>query len=145
MMFSLAVSQEESDDNLKSQRFQDGTRRCRRTLRHPIDANDDDRAHISLVYIKRTYFNATVNPEEPIYVELPPEDPMHGSMRGRLNRHLYGTRKAAAGWEDEYAETMEGLKFVRGHCLGMYSSHPRRTFGAMYTATTLLQSVAALP
>ncbi len=31
-----------------------------------------------------------------------------------MNRHLYGTRGAAAGWEDEYAGTMEELGFTRG-------------------------------
>ena len=67
---------------------------------HPEDANHQDRIQILFIDIKRAYFNAMVNDDEPIYVELPPEDPMHKKMCGRLNRHLYGARRAAAGWED---------------------------------------------
>ncbi len=124
MMIYLAVSQEESHDNASSASFDDGTRRVRRRLQHPTSANEDNRTQISLIDIRRAYFNATVNPEEPIYVEFPPEDPMHGQRCGRLNRHLYGTRRAAAGWEDKYAETMENMGFVRGIASGCIFFHP---------------------
>ncbi len=48
------------------------------------------RLQISLIDVKRAYFNTVV--DEPIFVELPPEDPEHGRKCGRLKRHLYGTR-----------------------------------------------------
>ena len=72
------------------------------------------RVHISLVDVKRAYFNAKVDPSEPVFADLPQENPMYGNKCGRLNRHLYGTRGAAAGWEDEYVGTMEELGFSRG-------------------------------
>ncbi len=61
--------------------------------------------HISMVDVKRAYFNAVVPEDTPIFVELSPEDPEHGRLCGRLRRHLYGTRGAAAGWEDEYSSS----------------------------------------
>ncbi len=52
---------------------------------------------------------------------------MFGKMCGRLNRHLYGTRRAAAGWEDEYARTMvEQMGFIRGIASGCLFVHPTR-------------------
>ncbi len=129
-MVSIAVSQEEKTDR---QRLPGGTRRATSPLQLPHDPNDNERVQISLVDIRRAYFNATVPEDEPIYVELPPEDKMHGKMCGRLNRHLYGTRRAAAGWEDEYAHTMaEKLGFTRGMasgCLFLHAGRGLRTSG----------------
>ena len=65
------------------------------------------RLQISLVDVKRAYFNAMVAEDKPVFVELPPEDPEHGKKCGRLRRHLYGTRGAAAGWEEEYSTWLE--------------------------------------
>ena len=59
--------------------------------------SDPQRLDLSLIDIKRANLNATISEDAPIYVELPPEDPMAGRKCGRLNRHLYGTRGAAAG------------------------------------------------
>ena len=66
-------------------------------------AENDDRTQISFIDICRTYFCAETNPNDPTYVELPSEDPDHGSMVGLLLKHMYGTRKAADGWHCEYA------------------------------------------
>ena len=46
------------------------------------------------------------------------EDPEHGRICGRLRRHLYGTRGAAAGWEDEYSALLQELGFKRGLASG---------------------------
>ena len=60
--------------------------------------NSENRVQISLVDIKRSYFNAQIDPSEPeTFVQLPPEDPEHESMCGLLLRHMYGTRAAADG------------------------------------------------
>jgi hypothetical protein len=73
------------------------------------------REQISLVDIKRAYFNAQIDPKEPeTYVQLPQEDPEHESMCGLLLRHMYGTRGAADGWQEEYSTTMVKLGFVQG-------------------------------
>ena len=82
------------------------------------------RLQISLIDVKRAYFNAVV--DEPIFVELPPEDPEHGRKCGRLKRHLYGTRGAAAGWEDEYTAFLQDIGFQRGLASGCLFHHPTR-------------------
>ena len=81
------------------------------------------RLQISMVDVKRAYFNAVVDEGAPVYVELPPEDPEHGRKCGRLRRHLYGTRGAAAGWEDEYSAFMIQVGFRRGIVSGCLFHH----------------------
>ncbi len=84
------------------------------------------RLQVSLVDIKRAYFNAMVADDTPIFVELPPEDPEYGKRCGRLRRHLYGTRGAAAGWEEEYTAFLLELGFQRGIASGCLFFHPSR-------------------
>ena len=67
------------------------------------DPKSPDRIQVSFIDISRAYFCASTDPDEPTYVELPPEDPDHGVLVGRLLKHMYGTRKAADGWHCEYA------------------------------------------
>ena len=62
------------------------------------------RIQVSFIDISRAYFCAETDPEDPTYVELPPEDPDHGVLVGKLLKHMYGTRKAADGWHCEYAD-----------------------------------------
>jgi hypothetical protein len=64
--------------------------------------------------------------DTPVFVELPPEDPEHGRKCGRLKRHLYGTRGAAAGWEDEYSAFLQDIGFQRGLASGCLFYHPAR-------------------
>lgn len=85
------------------------------------------RVQISLVDIKRAYLNAVVDADRPVYVQLPDEDPMSGSGKcGKLQRHLYGTRGAAAGWEDSYVKCVLDNGFVRGIVSGCLFTHPNR-------------------
>ncbi|MDP6494880.1 MAG: reverse transcriptase domain-containing protein, partial [Dehalococcoidia bacterium] len=84
------------------------------------------RLQVSLVDIKRAYFNAAVAEDQPIFVELPPEDPEYGRKCGRLRRHLYGTRGAAAGWEEEYSAFLQEVGFTRGLASGCLFYHPGR-------------------
>jgi len=68
-----------------------------------------------MVDVKRAYFNAKTDPEKPTAVELPEEEEGHGTHVGLLLRHLYGTRPAADGWQEEYSTTLvEGLGFKQG-------------------------------
>ena len=56
------------------------------------------RVQISFIDISRAYFHARVEDENPLYVDLPPEDEDFGKdFCGRLNVHMYGTRPAADG------------------------------------------------
>ena len=57
------------------------------------DPNSLNRTQVSLVDVKRAYFNAVIGKrDKPTFVDLPAEDSDHGSMCGQLLRHMYGTR-----------------------------------------------------
>ena len=81
---------------------------------HRVDWNPESatQTQISLIDVKRAYFNAAIDPEEPpTYVELPPEYPDHEHKFARLLRHMYGTRAAADGWQEEYSTLLVKLDF----------------------------------
>ena len=72
------------------------------THRPDWDPDSATRTQISLIDVKRAYFNAQIDPSEPeTFVQLPREDSDHESMCALLLRHMYGTRAAADGWQEE--------------------------------------------
>ena len=74
------------------------------------------RTQISMVDVTRAYFNAKIDDSEPAtFVQLPPEDADADSMCARLLRHMYGTRSAADGWQEEYSTFLVGLGFKQGN------------------------------
>ena len=82
---------------------------------HVRDPKSEDRTQVSIIDIARAYLNANVNPDKPAYVDLPQEDPGHSKGQcGLLLRHMYGTKKAAEGWHDEYSGTLTEMGFIRG-------------------------------
>ena len=60
----------------------------------------ETRTQILMVDISRAYFNAKTSPDEPIYVEMPPEVGARPGTCALVKRHMYGTRRAAEGWQD---------------------------------------------
>ncbi len=65
--------------------------------------------------VKRAYFNAEIDPADPpTFVQLPPEDADSETKVGRLLRHMYGTRMAADGWQEEYSTTLVTFGFTQG-------------------------------
>ena len=91
------------------------------------DPSSPHRAQISLVDIKRAYFNAQVDPSDPpTFVQLPPEDADHATMVAKLLRHMYGTRMAADGWQEEYSTTLVSLGFTQGDACPNLFRHPAR-------------------
>ena len=66
---------------------------------------------LMFIDVKKAHLNAVC--EEDVWVELPPEFWEYGKY-ARLRRWLYGMRKAAAGWEDNYAGRLESVGFRRG-------------------------------
>jgi len=72
------------------------------------------RTQISGLDITRAYFNAKCDPSRPTYVRLPTEDGDAETKCGLLVNHMYGTRGAADGWQEEYSTTLVGLDFVQG-------------------------------
>ncbi len=66
------------------------------------DPSSPERAQISLVDIKRAYFNAEIDPADPpTFVQFPPKDADSETMVARLLRHMYGTRMAEEGLQQE--------------------------------------------
>ena len=91
------------------------------------DPKSEHRIQISTLDISRAYFNAHTDPDEPVVVELPTEDEDHTTKVGLLRRHMYGTRRAADGWQEEYSTTLvEKLGFVQGRCCPCFFHHPVR-------------------
>ena len=91
------------------------------------DPASPDRIQVSFIDISRAYFCAETDPNDPTYVELPPEDPDHGTMVGRLLKHMYGTRKAADGWHCEYAgRLVNDLGFTVGDASACVFFHAER-------------------
>jgi hypothetical protein len=79
------------------------------------DPHSDRRTQVSLIDISRAYFNAKVDKDAETYVQLPEEDEDCGTMCAKLLRHMYGTRAAADGWQQEYSSHLvEKLKFTQG-------------------------------
>ena len=76
------------------------------------EPQSDEWMQVSLVDISRAYFNAHVDPAQPTYVEFPPEMGAPPGTCAKLPRHMYGTRKAAEGWQEEYACTLRDLGFT---------------------------------
>ena len=86
---------------------------------HVRDPTSSRRTQLSFIDISRAYFCAATDPDNPTYVELPAEDPDHGTMVGRLLKHMYGTRKAADGWHSEYAGRLVQDLGFEGRCVGV--------------------------
>ena len=75
----------------------------------------DTRTQVSLVDVKRAYFNAKVDRDAtPCFVQLPPEEDGSETHCGELLRHMYGTRMAADGWQEEYSTFLLKTGFIQG-------------------------------
>ena len=97
-----------------------GRQRCR-------SPTSSKRTHVSFVDISRAYFNAPTDPNDPCYVALPREDPDFGKdLCGLLQRHMYGTQKAAEGWQSEYSSALISFGFKQGVACPCIFVHPER-------------------
>ena len=67
-----------------------------------------------LNYISRAYFNAKTDDVHPIYSELPPEAGALPGCCALLRRHMYGTQRAAEGWQDEYSSALIIMGCIQG-------------------------------
>ena len=91
------------------------------------DPRSERRIQISLVDIARAYFNAAKDEDDETYVDLPAEDEDHMKCCARLLRHMYGTRSAADGWQEEYSSFLvEVLGFEQGMSSPCLFKHPVR-------------------
>lgn len=79
--------------------------------------------NLLFVDVSRAYFYAPAR--RPVFVRLPDEDDEQG-MCGRLNVSMYGTRDAAANWEETYAQHLVENGFVQGRSSPCVFHHPSR-------------------
>ena len=84
----------------------------------PVHVRDPDskrRTQLSAIDISRAYFNSSTEGPEPTYVALPLEHPGHDKgLSGLLLKHMYGTRAAAGGWQQEYSSLLKSIGLVQG-------------------------------
>ena len=69
---------------------------------------------MSAIEFSHAYFNASTEGADLTYVLLPPEHPDCGEMCGFLTKHMYGTRAAADGLQQEYAGFLVSIGFRQG-------------------------------
>ena len=91
------------------------------------DPGSPNRTQISLVDVRRAYFNAVIDKrDKPTFVDLPSEDADHVEQCGQLLRHMYGTRGAADGWQEEYSTMLVRHGFRQGRACPNLFYHPIR-------------------
>ena len=87
--------------------------------------DSETRTQISCMDVTRAYFNAKCDPSQPTYVTLPAEDPDACDKIGLLLRHMYGTRRAADGWQEEYSTTLIDMGLVQGEACANLFRHEK--------------------
>ena len=92
-----------------------GERGCRR--RRGLDETK-----LMFIDVKKAHLNAICDEEE--WVELP-EELWKWGRYARLRRWLYGMRKAASGWEEDYSKRLEAEGFRRGKAAPTLFWNPR--------------------
>ena len=73
------------------------------------DPASNDRTQLLMIDIRRAYFNAKTNDEDPTYVEFPNEMNAPPGTCGLLRHHMYGTQLAAEGWQDECSSNIDRI------------------------------------
>ena len=76
-----------------------------------------------LIDISRAYFNAKTDDAHPTYVDLPSEAGAPIGCCALLRRHMYGTQRAAEGWQDEYSGALIDMGFVQGSASACVFAH----------------------
>ena len=98
-----------------------------------FETTGKDRVQLSVIDIKRAYFNAKVPSDDPQFVELPGEDPDHQTHEGQVVQYMYGLQRAAEGWENHYTGVLEAMGFQRGAASPCVFNHAgRRIYLAVY-------------
>ena len=93
-------------------------------MHHPRSPH---RTQVVAIDISRAYFKPVTPEDEPTLVELPPEVGAPPGMCGLLECYMYGTRRAADGWQNECSSTLRGLGFaqeVASACVFRHKERP---------------------
>ena len=99
-----------------------------------FDASSEQRQQVLLIDISRAYFNAPTSDENPTYVDLPPELGAPPGMCGLLKRHMYGTKRAAEGWQQEYSQSLIDMGFEQGCASACVFRHRTRKIDCSLSA-----------
>ena len=81
----------------------------------------DEEIKMAFVDVKKAHLNGIC--EEEAWIELPKEFERWGKY-ARLRRWLYGMRKAASSWEEDYSKKLESAGFRRGVAASTLFHHP---------------------
>ena len=79
-----------------------------------------------LVDISRAYLNAKTSEDDLVYVQLPPEAGENENACALLRRHMYGTRRAAEAWQEEYSTRLCEAGFTQGVASPCVFTHRER-------------------
>ena len=80
-----------------------------------LDPGSRMRSQVSFIDIARAYFNAKIDERDaPTFVRLLEEDPDSTTMCAQLLKHMYGTRMAADGKQEEYSTFLISIGFTQG-------------------------------
>ena len=90
------------------------------------DPQIEQHFQILLFDIRRMHFNAETSDDDPVYVKLTVEADAPPGMCALLRKHMYGTRRAAEGWKDEYGTRLIEAGFVQGMASSCALNHPER-------------------
>ena len=102
-------------------------------MREKRRAQGHDEMKLMFVDVKKTHLNAKCDEEE--WVVLPDEFKKFGRY-AKLKRWLYGMRKAASGWEDDYARRLVDDGFRRGRAASTIFYHPKTHVRVVVHVTT---------
>ena len=91
-------------------------------VREKRRAQGHDEVKLMFVDVKKAHLNAKCDEEE--WVELPNEFMKFGRY-AKLKRWLFRMRKAASGWEDDYARRLVEDGFQRGRAASTIFYHPK--------------------
>ena len=94
--------------------------------RKVFDPASPERSQVFLIDIACAYLNAVTPEDEPTYVELPPESGAPPGTCALLKRHMYGTRRAADGWQREYSSALEAMGFYQGSASACVLGHQEK-------------------
>ena len=103
------------------------------------DPESENRTQFLMIDISRAHFRANTDDEDPTCVELPYEMDALPGMCGLQHRHMYGTRRAAEGWQDACSTRMAATGFIQGVASPWVFHHPARNvacsvYGDVFTA-----------
>ena len=90
------------------------------------DPESPNRQMVYFMDTSRAYFNAKVDENDPVYVELPPEANSPAGTCAMLRRHMYGTCRAADVWQSEYSGALVDLGFCQGTSSACVFRHEER-------------------